>query len=184
MPDYTILMDEIDADPLTRGYATMSDQEVADSLNVVDRNVPKPVLTNQVLEYLSRQINGTGVNQRAALSMMREFAEKGTVRGAVPTMTAGAARQSAADMIWQMLQYGSVDTVFDVTNANIQAQFTSIGPDSGNGPSVLTSAQLTEIQNLASQPVSRGTEIGWWGIDGMTVTAEDVRRARVYLSEG
>lgn len=177
MADYSILATEVNDDPLNRGYDGMSDQEVADSMNAVDRSVPRPVLTNQVLEYLSRQINGTGANQRAVLSMLREFAEKGTVRGAVPSMTAGAARQSAADMIWQMLQYGSVDTVFDVTNANIQSQFNSIGPNGGNGPNVLTTTQLSEIQNLAAYLVSRCMEINW---GSPSVSAEDVSRVRVF----
>jgi len=183
MPDFLVLMGEIDNDPLARGYSTMSDQEVADSLNAVDRSIPKPVLTKDVLEYLSRQINGTGSNQRAALSMLREFAEFGTVRGTAPTMTAGAARQSAADMIWIMLKYGSLETVFDVTNANIQSQFTSIGPDGNNGPNVLTTTQLTAIQNMAAELTSRAGEIGW-GFMGLGVTAEDVTRSRAMLLEG
>ena len=37
MPNYAAIADEINADPLARGYAAMSDQEVADSMNAVDR---------------------------------------------------------------------------------------------------------------------------------------------------
>lgn len=181
MPDFTILTTEVGNDPLARGYAGMTDQQVADSLNTANRTVPKPVLVKDVLEYLSKQINGTGNNQRATLSMVREFAEAGTVRGTAPSVTPTAslaARKSACDMVWQMLKYGGLDVFFDVTNANIAAQFVAFGPDGTSGPSVLTSTQLQDIQNLAAEVTSRALEIGW----GMDVTAEDITRTRGFLA--
>lgn len=41
--DYVALKSEIDSDPLIRGYAGMTDQQVADSLNnTIDRTVNRP----------------------------------------------------------------------------------------------------------------------------------------------
>jgi len=38
MPDFTVLRTELDTDPLARGYAAMTAQQVADSLNRKDRD--------------------------------------------------------------------------------------------------------------------------------------------------
>lgn len=45
--DYQVLKNEIDTDPLTRGYAGMTDQQVADSLNTVDRTRNRSVMTGK-----------------------------------------------------------------------------------------------------------------------------------------
>ena len=47
MPNYAALADEINTDPLGRGYSTMSDQEIADSLNAVDRVVSVASIESQ-----------------------------------------------------------------------------------------------------------------------------------------
>jgi hypothetical protein len=45
MADLQILADEITNDPLARGYAGMTDKQVADNLNVVDRDDVTPTIT-------------------------------------------------------------------------------------------------------------------------------------------
>jgi len=45
--DYAILKTEITVDPLGRGYSTMTDAEVASSLNTVDRTVDVASVTGQ-----------------------------------------------------------------------------------------------------------------------------------------
>ena len=46
--DYQVLKSEIDTDTLTRGYAGMTDQEVADSLNnTLDRALTRDVITGK-----------------------------------------------------------------------------------------------------------------------------------------
>lgn len=42
--DYAILKAELTNDPLTRGYAGMTDHQVADSLNVVNRTLPNDTI--------------------------------------------------------------------------------------------------------------------------------------------
>ncbi len=41
-----IIKDEIDNDPLTRGYAAMTDAEVADDMNTEYRTRPRPTMTS------------------------------------------------------------------------------------------------------------------------------------------
>lgn len=45
--DYQVLKTEIDTDPLTRGYAGMTDQQVADSLNAVNRTRNRASMTGK-----------------------------------------------------------------------------------------------------------------------------------------
>ena len=47
MPNYAAIADEINADPLGRGYEFMSDQEIADSMNAVDRVISVDSLESQ-----------------------------------------------------------------------------------------------------------------------------------------
>lgn len=159
---------ELSGDPLGRGYAGMTDAEAHTDLHTAYRDVPRQVSVDAVRQYLIAEIDGSGIDQRSTIALLREFAEKGTVRGEVPTVqpsTSLAARQSAAEMIWYMLQREDRDALFEVSNTNIAAQFVSIGPDSGNGPSVLTNTQLLAIANLAVQTVSRVVELDIAGTD-------------------
>lgn len=154
-----VLKNEIDTDPLGRGYSGMSDVQVATDLNTEYRNVQAFVTADQVRQYLITQLSGTGVNQRSSLDMIREFAEAGTVRGGPPSGNAPDARRSGAQMIWYMLQREDTDARFPVDDANIRTQFIAIGPDGGNGPSVLTAAQLAALDALAIRTISRAEEL-------------------------
>jgi hypothetical protein len=169
-----VLRNELLTDPLSRGYAAMSDGAAAYDLNTLMRDVRAFVTVDQLRQYLIGQIDGAGVDQRSSLDMIREFAEAGTVRGvAPPGMTAGEARQSGCNMIWYMLQYGQPDSRFLVDESDIEAQFLAIGPDAGDGPTVLTNGQLLDIQGMATTQVSRAQEIGVG-----TVSPGDVQKAR------
>lgn len=158
--NYSVLKSEITNDPAALSYAGKTDQQVADILNAVDKSAKAFVTVNQIRQYLIKQIKGTGVNQRSSLDMIREYAEAGTIRGAVGSETAPAARRSGAQMIWYMLRYGTPDSFFEIDNINIAAQFTAIGPDGTSGPSVLSAAELTAINAMATRLVSRATTLG------------------------
>jgi hypothetical protein len=46
---------EIDTDPLARGYSGMSNQEVADDMNIINRTTPKSTLTgSEVLNAVNK----------------------------------------------------------------------------------------------------------------------------------
>lgn len=67
MPNYAAIADEINADPLGRGYSSMSDQEIADSLNTVDRVVSVNSIESQdvVAALVPSELAGlSAANQR------------------------------------------------------------------------------------------------------------------------
>ena len=65
--NYTILCPEIANDPLERGYAAMSDEELANSLNTADRS--KPDTTKYTLREYLRRYGLDGVeSMRAAVA--------------------------------------------------------------------------------------------------------------------
>jgi hypothetical protein len=171
--DYQALFNEIDTDPLARGYAGMSDAETAIDLNTNLRDVPGTVLVENVFNYLTTQLDGSGLNQRSTYDMIREYAEAGTVRGAAPGGSGTVARRSGARMILERLRYGGASAVFQVDNDNIRNQFLALGADSGNGPSVLTNQQLLELDALATRQASRAEEIGF-----PNPTAQDITTSK------
>jgi len=58
----SILSDEITNDPLTRGYATMNDLEVAQSLNAVDREVNRTSISGSELLGLADSTEYSSLN--------------------------------------------------------------------------------------------------------------------------
>ena len=52
MADIQALKDELDGDPLGRGYSTMTDQQVADVLNAQTRQQTVPIPVDEVKRYL------------------------------------------------------------------------------------------------------------------------------------
>lgn len=164
---YQPLKDELLVDPLGRGYSEMSDQAAADDINTVYRDVPAEATVDQVRQFLITELDGAGAAQRSALDMVREYAEDGTVRGVSAGENAPEARRSGGQMIWYMLSEatggeggGGIDPFFPVDDTNVQAQFIAIGSDGGNGPGVLTNAQLNAIDALATRTISRAAELG------------------------
>jgi hypothetical protein len=174
MPDYSILGTEVNADPLGLGYSAMTNEQIAASLNTVNRTVPRIATIRDVRTYLSTQINGFGADQRSVLAMVQEFADAGTVRGGAAPGNVTAARRSACQMIWTMLRFGFAEDGFQVGNTNIRNQFIALGPDSGNGVGIFTTAQLTAIAALGEVLVSRAEEIGWT----IRASTEDIARVR------
>lgn len=44
--DYQVLRDEIDTDPLTRGYSGMTNLEIADDINLEIRSIPRDTMSS------------------------------------------------------------------------------------------------------------------------------------------
>lgn len=177
MAELDILNAELTGDPLGRGYARMTHEEASLDLNAPIRSGTRVVTVFEIVSYLITQVDGSGLQRRSSLDMVREFAEQGTVRGLVPSVippTSLDARRSACRAIWFMLsRVGAESLSFPVADPNVRDLFISIGPDNSSGPSVLQNAQLAAIDGLASESLSRGIEIGF-GV----VEARDVRWAR------
>jgi hypothetical protein len=95
MSFYTNLSKEVNDDPLGIGYSTMTDQEVADSLNAVNRTVPHKQTTFATL-YESLQANSitdlSNPNRSrwdasvVPLSNLERFEARGNILGQLNTI--------------------------------------------------------------------------------------------------
>ena len=74
MTDLVALKAEIDTDPLTRGYAGMTDVQVSDDINTVYR--PAPMIIEELLKFLlldnTHQTDGTDTQDRAIWTRMKD----------------------------------------------------------------------------------------------------------------
>ena len=159
-----ILKNELDTDPLSRGYSAMTTQQKLDSVNAVDRNSPRTIKTDQVLEYMTTKANNPGSGNESVVSLLKEAAELGTVQGVVVTDT----QRSACTMILEAVRYGR-DVDFDVEDTVIVASFQA-ARDAG----VFTTGMLSDIRDLATIQISRVQELGL-----PTATYRDIEVAEV-----
>jgi len=134
--------------------------------------IPRTVSVVDVRNYLTTQLLGSGAGQRSVLDAIREYAEDGTVAGSSVAEQAPAARRSGARMILEMLRHGGADASFLIDDANVAAQFTALGNDGGNGPGILSGAQLNAIAALATDQAPRWTtaDVDWRDPAGGTET--------------
>lgn len=129
--DYARLRDELMADPLGRGYGSMSPDQAAASLMTENRTV----------------IEATQVG---ALGIMREL---GPAAGAAVLDALEAASASDSRLRWVMRELSTVgiDLGHPVTRATIQ-ELAAAG--------VLTPSQLDALLSVAVRTVSRAEELG------------------------
>lgn len=145
------LRELIDSEPANSGR---TDAEVLAWLKeVVD--VPRLVLVPELRTYMATQAYGSGLGKRTLWDAIREFADVGTVAGGAFAGNAAAARRSAAKGITLMLAAGGEGEGFPVQSQVVVDAFTALGNDGGNGPALLTSAQLLAIQALAAESKQR-----------------------------
>lgn len=142
--DYTILSAELADDPLGRGYAAMTDQEVVDSLHAEDR-------TQVVIVFAT---------WRTLLA------------AAGPTVTAtikakiGAAAESnpaialASDMLATYSDGGGLDMGHAYTRGVIDSLVTA---------EVLTADEAAVLKAVAERTVSRAVELGLSGVEASAV---------------
>ena len=97
---------------------------------------------------MATQVFGTGLGKRTLWDALDEFGTLGTVGGGAYAHASKEARMSAARGIIKMLAHGSEGEGFEVNDAVVKAAFVSLGNDGGNGPAILTTAQLLAIEAL------------------------------------
>ena len=181
-----ILKDEIDTDPLTRGYSGMTDAQVAADMNLLNRNNNNPVTSSRVAALLitkfsnqppgTSEASGDTTNGAAGASalfnawgMLKEMAESQTIRGVGAGATGlgvlnnswnwNKRRVQEAQALWSYLQMP--EYVFDVTQTNVAELFDNMGHDSGNGLGIFKQQWITEIRDLVNKPlIARWQEIG------------------------
>ena len=146
-----ILRSELTADPLGRGYATMSDDEVAASLNGATIAVWEPVPVEQVKAWAVRQMTPGGQFLLKALKVAA--AGDSAAAGLADTILEGVGMNMPG---WRM----DDDQNIGLMMAAVQAGF-------------LTEAQITGLRALGQKTISRAAQLGL-GV----VTVGDVGRVR------
>ena len=153
------LANEISKDPLGRGYNSMSKQQVAASLNEVNRSVVKPVPAKRLLTWATG-VSALGKTRRRRIKEAHATHMSETVQDIAET---------ALDLLESAKN--DADLAIDTQDPNQLALVDALV--SGG---VLDPSDKQSLIDFASVPVSRATELGWPTIDSV-----DVRQARLYL---
>ena len=130
---WDVLRTELASDPLGRGYAAMTDEQVASSLNTKDRTV-----TQQ-----------TFVNAKSLMASM----DPAVAAGILEKLEAAAPSSPPVKWILSFLTGGG-DGV-DVAHPNTQAQLDALA-----SANVLTQTEADAVKALAQRTVSRAEELG------------------------
>jgi len=146
---------EIDTDPLVRAYSGMTDQQVADSMNTVDR--PAEGSIEELRKYLL-------LEKKAAMSLLGrlEVLAAGTV-GSDPlgdTISGGLTLEhiTAAKALLRIADPASGFTL-DYNDSRFNAILDDLAGGVGNALAI-NPADKTAIQALSNNQQSRGNEIG------------------------
>ncbi len=142
--DYSILTPEVTTDPLARGYAGMSDQQVADSLNAVDRPTTGVISSRALLAW-------SGLSQRLD-----------NIDGAQnnPNQDVRTIAKVALKLIDRS------DTELDMADANHLAMVDALVADG-----VLSAADKTELLAMAGGLQSRAAELGLTSVSAGNITS-------------
>lgn len=161
---YEELRDEINSDPLARGYVSMTDAEVAASLNVKDR--PGEPDGSALLRYMLTETYRGGtlfgrVNIVANASILRagnswEFPPfpLGDADGeVVPTF----AQVASAATFMRILDTDIIETIV-LVDADIGPVLTDLGP---SGCQCFAQNNIDDIEDFSNNAQTRAQELGW-----------------------
>lgn len=130
---WDVLRSEIANDPLGRGYASMTDEQVAASLNNLDRPVTRP----------------TPVTAKSLMALL----DPATAATILDKLEAAASSNSAVKWILSFIQ-GDAEGV-DLGHPNTRAQIDALAV-----AGVLTADEASLLKSLADSLVSRAEELG------------------------
>ena len=165
-----IIAEELATDPLTRGYAGMSDDAARDDMNTEYRTIAQGVWLSDLYQYLSHRNcdPGSGFDIWPCLVMLKEARESGTVQG-----QAIAEDERTAAINLDMF----FDHVSDIGGQSIYQDFSQaairLSWDAMVSVGVITQTQRDTIPTLSDIPQSRGNELGVGRI-----TTADISRNR------
>ncbi|MCX5661074.1 MAG: hypothetical protein NTW19_15410 [Planctomycetota bacterium] len=151
------LRDELDADPLSRGYASLAPLAAAASLNTVDRTVARTrfVTARAMLAELGPTVAATIV---------------GKLESASNAGGGNLALKLALDAVQTYSDGGGLDVGHPYTQAMLDQLATAEG---GN---VLTTQEAAAVKAMANVTISRAQELGLGGVRG--ITPGDIEQAR------
>jgi len=129
-----ILKSEIADDPLTKGYSSMTDQAITDSLNTVDITIKEVISSSEMLAW-----SGGG----ARYMKLKNGADSG-------------ADDTIKSICWAALEMIKRDgTTFDFNLSDRVAMLDALVT-----ASVLSAEDKTALEALANKTISRGTQLG------------------------
>lgn len=161
---YAALQSELTADPLSRGYASMSDADAAASLNAINRAGPNIVVPpGAVIAYLALQ---------GKYFALQCYASGKTAQGV--TGAAAVAALTAANELLTLLTLPAFNG-FDLSNAQVLSAVQGfLGALVADPASGILAADAAALLALGQTTISRAAEIGW----PLGVGSNDVVAAR------
>lgn len=142
------LRDEIDTDPLARGYAGMSDAEVAADMNLQNR--PKPIPLADIFIYLQ-------LNQK--MGRIQLVADGVDVGAGVPDID----QRNSAHSIILALVSGLTDQI-DLSNSETSTMFVGFANDLVAAGAIVN-ADKAAIAAMGADQRTRNQELGLWHHD-------------------
>lgn len=128
------LRDELVNDPLSRGYASMSDAEIAASLNVKDRAAQRPIPSAELLAWAAADGRYDKIND--------------------------AANNHASPAVRSLASAGRLMIQRDGTELNLAIADRAAMVAALVGADVLSADDKTSLEALAIQQTSRAAELG------------------------
>ncbi len=136
------LQDELKSDPLGRGYATMTDEQVASDLNTVYRTRIVPIASTELLAW-----SGGGADDATGTASRYERIEDAATNHASPTV------RGVAKAALRLIERDN--TLLDLNLPDRQAMLDALV--SGG---VITTAEKDDLYAIATESVSRAAELG------------------------
>ena len=153
--DYQALKAELTSDPLTRGYASMSDEAAAASLNTVNRSVAQGVPVGTLHHELDNMTNGSGVPVWEAIEGRKDAQD-----------AAGVASRAALRLRGARADYPLVNVGSTMFQGQLNQLVFAL---------ILTQVQANALTALGQRAVSRAEELGLGSI-----RPGDVQHARTH----
>ena len=158
-----ILVEELQNDPLGRGYTNMSDQQVADSLNEPNRTRLRSVPVSEFINYLYEVSDASNISRMRLIKQGRE------------TATSPVA-ELAADLVDLLQEVPQLDMTVSEFSNRMDVMLQSL-VDGG----LLLDAEKTDLMGKGEEVISRAQEIGFiWG-GGDEVEPHHIANARRQL---
>lgn len=124
---------EITTDPLSRGYASMTDEEIAISLNEENRSILRPIASTELLAW----------SAPGRLFKIKSAIENG-----------------ASDEIKSIAEAAYLLVTRDSTSLDLSLPDRMLFLDSLVSAGIFSAEDRTSLISIATQPVSRGFEVG------------------------
>jgi len=135
------LKDEIVNDPLSRGYSSMTDSEVADDLNTQYREQHRRVPLSEVQNWAS------------AYRIYKRFADNGMERGPLHNELLAIIQGKQEDVNFQSDSPGVSQLIQDMIDNDI-----------------ITQTETQELQGLGTYYVSRAEELGYGSVSAEQIS--------------